>query len=57
MGNMYSIKVDSRGRTVEVARGVLLDALHYCGNTCVFERKQGLIDPALFNRAFQDMHG
>lgn len=57
IGDMYSVRVDSRGYSVEVARGVMDDALHYCCETCMFERRQGVIDPALFNRALLYIYG
>ncbi len=41
---MYSIKVDSEGRFIEIVRGMLHESLHFCCDTCMFNRSRGTIN-------------
>ncbi len=45
IGKMYSIMVDSQGRSVEIVCGLRNDALHYCCDNCMFDRNKGMISP------------
>lgn len=48
IGKMYSIKVDSQSFSVEILHGLVLDALHYCCDKCMFERSEGMNNPNKF---------